>query len=103
MAGGSSTYPVGSWFLLLASVWGRPGAGLLKRACNSMSKLRRAFEVLGIAPSGFGCALCHQGGAELQILHGRYVSLWHCDCAEEFFGAPVEPTKLKVAAALDRK
>jgi hypothetical protein len=67
-----------------------------------LRKNRRTFEVLGVAPSGFCCALCHRGGAELQILmsHG-YIGLWHCDCAEEFFGASVmEP---KAAAVLDRK
>jgi hypothetical protein len=68
-----------------------------------MSKPRRAFEVLGVAPPGFGCALCHRGGAELQIaMSHSCIGLWHRDCAEEFFGAPVL-TKPKVAAALDRE
>jgi hypothetical protein len=55
-----------------------------------MSKPRRGFEVLGFAPPGFCCALCHRGGPELQIAmtHGR-IGLWHRDCAEEFFRAPV--------------
>jgi hypothetical protein len=71
-----------------------------------MSKPRRGFEVLGPAPPGFCCALCHQGGTDMvQILMSRgCIGLWHRDCAEEFFGAPVvEPTKPKVAAVLDRE
>jgi hypothetical protein len=68
-----------------------------------MSKPRRAFEVLGVAPPGFGCALCHRGDAELQIaMPHSCIGLWHRDCAEEFFGVPVV-TKLKAAAVLDRK
>jgi len=60
--------------------------------------------MLGPAPPGFCCALCHRGAPELQIAmtHGR-IGLWHRDCAEEYFGMPVEPTKPKVAAAFDRE
>jgi hypothetical protein len=67
-------------------------------------KPRRGFTVLGPAPSGFCCALCHRGDAELQIaMPHSCIGLCHRDCAEEFFGVPVEPVKPKVAAALDRE
>jgi len=65
---------------------------------------RRSFEVIGLAPPGFGCAMCYRGGPELKILHGRHVSLWHRACAQEYFRTTaLEPTKPKVAAVLERK
>jgi hypothetical protein len=90
--------------LLLALLQRGPTGRNSKRACNSMSKPRRGFTGLGPAPSGFCCALCHRGDAELQIaMPHSCIGLWHRDCAEEFFGAPVVETKPKVAAALDRE
>jgi len=92
----SLTYPRSARLLLS----NRPtGHGAKK-----MTKNRRSFEVLGPAPPGFDCALCSQDGSELQILHRRHISLWHRDCAEEFFRAPVvEPTEPKFMAVSDRR
>jgi len=92
----SLTYPRSARLLLS----NRPtGHGAKK-----MKKNRRSFEVLGPAPPGFDCALCSQDGSELQILHRRHISLWHRDCAEEFFRAPVvEPTEPKFMAVSDRR
>jgi hypothetical protein len=66
---------------------------------------RKPRFVLGPAPTGFGCTLCGQGGDDIvQVaMHRGCVGLFHRDCAQEFFGAPVEPTKPKVAAVLDRE
>jgi len=67
-----------------------------------MSKPRRRLEVLGLAPPGFCCGLCGQGGTLLQIAmpHSR-IGLFHRDCAEELFCVPVrEPPPPKVASRL---
>lgn len=78
-----------------------------------MKKQRRSIAILGLAPAGFCCALCHEGGndmVQIAMTHGR-IGIWHLQCAQEYFRVPVmesivpvmESMKPKVAAALERK
>jgi hypothetical protein len=35
------------------------------------------------------CALCGQGGADVQIMHRNHVDFWHRPYAEQYFEGPV--------------